>query len=61
MLGGEQNSSVVEIHKNTKMGKGVLNKWPNTNEKTAIRKLPTGDKSTELRNLCTLAYKKKIK
>jgi hypothetical protein len=31
-------------------------KWANMNEETPFRKLVTGDKITELRNLGTVAY-----
>jgi hypothetical protein len=38
----------------------LRNKWPNVNEETALRKLLTGKKNTELRNLGTLAYKSNV-
>jgi hypothetical protein len=59
---GERNSSIVEVHKNTKVERGASkNKWTNINEELALRKLLTGNKNTELRNLGTLEYKIKCK
>jgi len=34
----------------------LKNKWPNMNEEVALRKLLTGNKTSELRNLDTLAH-----
>jgi hypothetical protein len=61
--GDERNSSVVEMHKNTKVEREEIpnNKWPNINEETALRKLRTGNKNTELRNVSALTYKIKLK
>jgi hypothetical protein len=62
LLSGEQQNDahlLLNCTKKQRWSQELLNKWPNMNEEIALRKLLTGNKVSEPRNLDPLAYKMK--